>query len=316
MPNLVDYLSFNNTGGALTATYNMGAYPRRALIAKYAGGSGAIGAPWDSRGAVVTYAGLPMTLIGVARWQPGGPGTIDYVSEMWRLLDPPAGAGAFSFASAGNCEKTVTLLTAVGVDQTTPFGVPVTGTGIASPSSLSPASSAGDVVADSICVDSILCAGLTLGPSQVLVACDRTPGGLPVVGGRSQRPGGAASSMAWSWAPPGFSFAHVAVAIKPYIETIRRPIEYTYDIWETNPQVRDAAGRVIHPGLVRSNRWIRLLGATQPTSERPLSFVDDPEIAYIESVQYDGETGRLTIQTSRSELGEVIVARAAGRSTA
>lgn len=316
MPSLIDYLTFNDSGaGPLTATYNMGAYPRRALIAKFAGGSGALGAPWDSRGTVVTYGGLPLVLIGTARYQPGGPGTIDYVSEIWRLLDPPAGAGAFSFATLGNAERSVTLLTAVGIDQATPFGVPVTTTGNAALSSLSPASSPGDVVADSICVDNILCATLTPGPSQVLVACDRTLGGLPVTGGRSQRPGGAASDMSWSWlaAQP---FAHIAVAIKPYIETIRRPIEYTYDIWETNPQVRDAAGRIVPPGQVRANRWIRLLGATQPTSERPLSFVDDPEIAYIEGVQYDGETGRLTIQTSRGEFGDVIVARAAGKSTA
>jgi hypothetical protein len=122
--------------------------------------------------------------------------------------------------------------------------------------------------------------------------------------------------MTWTWPLVGSHFAHIGVAVKPYIETIRRPIEYTYDIWETNPQVRDAAGRIVPPQQIRSNRWIRLLGARQPTSDRPLSFVDDDEVAYIESVQYDGETARLTIQTSRGEFGEVIVARAAGRSTA
>jgi len=312
---LVGPATLANSGGALSGAYVINPYSRRSLLAFYAGGSGAIGAPWDSRGTVVTYAGLPLVLVGQIRYQPGGPGTIDHVAEIWSLADPPLGSGTFSFATVGNANHAIALCLASGINSVTPFGAVITASGGGvTTSSLTPASSEGEVAVSALNVSNPFTTPPTPTAPTTAIGVISSGGGVPTSLGAGQRAGGALSSLTWTWAPAD-SFAHVAVALKPQIETIRRPVEYTYDIWEANPQVRDAAGRVVPPWQVRANRWLRILGTSQPTSERPLSFVDDSEIAYIESVRYDGESGNLSIATNRSELGEVIVARAAGKST-
>lgn len=316
--NLVDFITLANSAGALSGAYVVNPYPRSALLAFYAGGSGAVGAPWDSRGTVVTYAGLPMALIpgAQARYQPGGPGTIDHVAEIWRLLDPPLGSALFSFATLGNANHAVALCLASGINQVTPFGVVVTATGGGvTTASLTPASSDGEVAVSALNVSNPFTTPPTPTAPTTPIGVISSGGGVPTSIGAGFRAGGTLSSLTWTWAPAS-DFAHVAVALKPQVETYRRPVEYTYDIWEANPQVRDAAGRVVPPQQVRANCWMRLLGARQPTSDRPLSFVDDDQIAYIESVRYDGGSGTLSIQTSRGEFGEIIVARAAGKSTA
>jgi hypothetical protein len=158
-----------------------------------------------------------------------------------------------------------------------------------------------------------------IAPAGILPCASQTPVsscGVPFAFGvTSFQPGDGVKTHCYTTTLPGF-WGVLAAPLRSPTSIVRRPVEYTYDIWEANPQVRDAAGRIVPPQQVRANRWIRILGAGQPTSERPLSFVDDSEIAYIESVRYNGDTATLTISTSRSELGEVIVARAAGKSTA
>jgi hypothetical protein len=262
----------------------------------------------------VTYAGLPLALVpGAQAFFGAGPDA--WVAEAWYLLDQPLGANAFSLQTiGGNSIKVVHLLTVAGINQVTPFGVVVTAIGNAVSDSLTPASSAGEVAIDIINKNATANPPVATAP-QVEIGRLWSGGGNPIWGGASYRAGGPLSALEWIWGA-AWDFQHVAFAIKPQIEIYRRPVEYTYDIWEANPQVRDAAGRVVPPQQVRANCWMRLLGARQPTSERPLSFVDDDQIAYIESVRYDGGSGTLSIQTSRGEFGEIIVARAAGKSTA
>jgi len=92
-----------------------------------------------------------------------------------------------------------------------------------------------------------------------------------------------------------------------------RAIEYFYDIY--SGVILDARGHPVSPWEVKANRWIKVTGVFPPTSTKYDSFGEDPEVAYIESVKVR-RGGDLQIKTSKGDLGEVILARAAGGATA
>lgn len=113
----------------------------------------------------------------------------------------------------------------------------------------------------------------------------------------------------------GLSLGIIAVPLRPAETGRARAISYTFDIWDPDQKILDEQGRNVPAWEVKRDRWIRVTGLTLPSSAVYESFSDDPEVAYIESVIYDDMAGSLSIKTSRGELGEVILARAAGRKT-
>lgn len=113
----------------------------------------------------------------------------------------------------------------------------------------------------------------------------------------------------------GLALAIIAVPIRPAETGRRRGVSYTFDIWDPEQKILNEQGRNVPPWEIKRDRWIRVTGLLLPSSEAYDSFADDPEVAYIESVTYDDAADSLSIKTSRGELGEVILARAAGRKT-
>lgn len=94
-----------------------------------------------------------------------------------------------------------------------------------------------------------------------------------------------------------------------------RPVEYTLDVWDPEQRVLDSLGHVVPKYKIKPNNWIRVTGLEFPTAEVYANFYDDPTLAYIESVKYNGETDQVQIVTNRGELPEVIMARLASGST-
>lgn len=108
--------------------------------------------------------------------------------------------------------------------------------------------------------------------------------------------------------------ALIGFALVPASAGKTRAIKYFYDINDPRGIIRDELGRVVPPWQVQANNWIRVSGIFLPTSKKYASFTQDPELAYIEEVQYSVRGG-LRIKTSRGELTEVLFARAASGKT-
>jgi hypothetical protein len=126
-----------------------------------------------------------------------------------------------------------------------------------------------------------------------------------------------AASLTFGWQAVGgtpISAGTMAVSLKPAAPIRSRSIKYFMDINDPAGRIFDNIGRVVPPWQIAPNNWIRVTGLFSPTSKKYASFAQDPELAYIEEVQFSMGRG-LRMKTNRGELADVMLARAAGGKT-
>ena len=235
------------------------------------------------------------------------------------LLAPKSGTNAFSFtAAAGTPNITWVLATYAGVDQTTPWDtVYSTSSGPSTGATIDDTltSAKGEIV--------VAMAGAYSNPYEATLGGDlttlRLDSGLGGTGGTAVR-----TYLADGGGLPAFTsrlnYAYeigaflVNVSLRPATAGKARGVKYFHDINDPYGRILDDLGRVVSPWELRPNRWIKVTGLFLPTSVRYPSFTQDPELAYIEEVSFSIRGG-LKIKTSRGELTEVLLARAAGGKT-
>jgi len=260
----------------------------------------------------VTYAGDAATRISS-----NSPST-NVSSYLYYLLAPKRGENTVSVTWAGaQGNSVVAAASYFGVDQASPFGTEATTNGTSGASFSNPLTSA----QYELCFDWAATAAddaraaVVVGSGQTERHNDVTgSGGASVSVGMSEIAGAPSVTMSYTNGSAGNDFAYIALPMKPAVAEISRAIHYFYDIYDPQGRILDARGRPVEPWRIRPNRWIKVTGIFTPTSKRYSTFTQDPEIAYIEEVEYSSRGG-LRIKTSRGELTEVLLARAAGSKT-
>lgn len=127
----------------------------------------------------------------------------------------------------------------------------------------------------------------------------------------SYKIGAASVTMGWETGVDSQAARILAVSVRDAAVTRTRSVKYFHDINDPQGRIYDDLGRVVMPWELKPDNWIRVSGLFLPTSRKYASFTQDPELAYIEEVQFSVRGG-LRIKTSRGELTEVLLARAAG----
>lgn len=77
--------------------------------------------------------------------------------------------------------------------------------------------------------------------------------------------------------------------------------------------VRDQFEDRVPPEQIRPNNWIAVDGLPRPTSKVQTSLLKDPGMAYIEEVEYDEDSDRVSIKSGRDRFAETLVNRLVGR---
>lgn len=257
---------------------------------------------YNTANMVVTYGGASATLIGSTTDL-----SQDHQVWQWYYLAPPVGASTVVARWDNATSTKAACRTFFNVYQGgTPYSISVTSSGGDSDApSLDVTTVAGEMVVDAV---SSYNSVSTAGAGQ---DTDYAYGQQPAIMGSHETATGPTTTM--SWGAVNY-WTQIATSLKQAVASLDRSITYFFDIYDPRQQILDAWGRPVPPWEIRADRWIKVTGNFLPDGKRYDSFVDDPELAYIESVTYTPQGG-LRIKTSRAELGEVLMARAAGRNT-
>ena len=184
----------------------------------------------------VTYAGVAMTQIG-SSLQFAGSSTTSYTS-FWRLVAPATGVNDIVATFATACDV-ICLggVSAYHVDQDTPLGAVITGTGTATSASVDAVSVAGDLVVDAI--------GISGG--------DGTPGGgqtgrvdttgPPPLEMSTEQATGVTTTMSWTFSSADFAIH--AIALKTV--AAGSPIILTKSVATPPKGIYTVLGRVQNP---------------------------------------------------------------------
>lgn len=247
-----------------------------------------------------------------------------YLGKLWYTTTPKSGSNnvVASLASGNLSHFWAISASFTGVSASTPFGTPVYDTTESSDvdsdhtQSVDVTSAATELVIDAICAHGSGDAGLVAGANQTEV-------GDPVVddganprshGGMSYETGAATTTMSWTQEQFVQDWVQFAVALKPASSGRSRAVHYFYDVNDPLLRILDDQGRPVPAWEIKPDRWMKVTGIFLPSASKPDSFIEDPELAYIESVTFL-PNGNLQIRTSRAEFAEVILARAAGQTT-
>lgn len=265
----------------------------------------------------VTYAGIAMTQY--ASKTIGGAQACDIY--LYYLLGPPVGTADIVLNFSGGSDQVGLVATSyTGVDQASPFigaAQTTSATGSAAALSINVASQINDLaVAHYVCVSLGSGSGiLAVGAGETArINDDSVVSGGSVGFGASDEAG--ASSVAMSWDPTNTEdHGMICVSLRRSTASSKRAVRYTIDAFDAAKRIRDPNGRTVPGYEVEADAWGRIGGLFIPSPERPNSLLDDPSAFYVEGVEYDDESGSITIETSRGQLGEVMLRRLTQGST-
>jgi len=258
----------------------------------------------------VTYNAVPMTQL----WTKVYGGANHGRATCYYLLEPDVGVNNVAFGLGGNCNNAASAQSWSGVDPDVPFGVPVTATAVSNTPTVNVASEADEVVVDAFCCEGFGGDTCAVGAAQTEMFRENAAGGVNEMHGSSYEPGAALVTMSWTLSAVR-EWGIGAVALKPIVDFITRPVEYTLDAWDHEQRILDSAGHDVPRYKIKPNNWCRIVGLESTTAEVYTSNYEDPTLVYFESVSYDGETDEVQIVTNRGDLPEVIMARLATGST-
>lgn len=160
----------------------------------------------------INYGGSNLSLIQTAAKAK------DVRVELWYLKNPPVGTNNVVVTLAGSKKACFAAgaMSYTGVNQTTPFGTPVTSNKTGTSISINVASAAGEVVVD-VAGKQYNSDSFTAGVGQTARWTDKTWNSTlknNVTGGGSEKPGAATVTMLWN-STTSRSWAIVAVPLKP-----------------------------------------------------------------------------------------------------
>ena len=247
-----------------------------------------------------TYAGIPMTLMGLAFI-----GTEK--TYMYGLTNPPVGLNNVVVNIGGNAACAVGSISYFGVDPTVPYGAVATNTGNTNNPTVVVAGGAGELVVDMMGwhgTDSVV----NIGAGQTQRMAAGSGPGLPGIRS-SEELSGPAVTMDWTIVGGAAQWRTVGASLKPLVAARTRAIKYYYDLWGPISAVRDSQAKEVPPDQLRGDTWIEMQGAILPESEIYPSFVEDPSKARIVSVTAKDEDA--TLKASRSQFADVLIKRAA-----
>ncbi len=296
-------------GGPFSATvaaYVPAATPStRMLIACVSGRSdfGAWSLPGQVAKGAVLFTVLPGSTI-VA-------GVPEVGSAIYYLINPSAAAenvvasgGGWANVGGNNRDGVLIVYTVVECNTVAPFGAPATNTGIAALATVTAASQIGDAVIDSL-AHKWGPVGLVIGAGQVFLGQNN---GNWHVGASSFESGAPAVVMSWT-AGGVAEWVSSAVSIRPLTAEVTGSYKYEVNIWQEDLEVKDLQGDVIPPWELESNAFMRLLGFIGPNAEQALDFGDRPDMVYIEGRRWSDSQDKATLQSDRSQFGDVILAK-------
>lgn len=162
----------------------------------------------------VTYAGTAMTSLGV----PANNGNKAVVS-MYYLAAPATGANNVVVTWTGNVNAIVGSVSFTGVDQTTPVGTFAKATGTSTAPSVNVTSGNGQLVVDTVAVETNVALAVGAGQAQQWNASIAGQ----VQGGGSTELGAATVTMSWSFPAPNKRWAIGGVAVKPVTSDQKEP---------------------------------------------------------------------------------------------
>jgi len=254
-----------------------------------------------------TYNGVPMQALCGANYFKS-PGFM-FVG-LWYLIAPPEGV-SYTLAYNGPAENgAVAVDVFSGVDQKSPFGSFFTtgGKAINGAFSQSLASQANNYDLDAIATYSVDPYASNTG-SQTTDSIWGT-GGFGRSGHFCHQAGATTSTFSYTESNGAQGCAYLIAGIRPSTAVRGRGVYYNIDVWDPQRRILDPNGRIVKPWEVEPNHWGRIAGLFLPTPDKPATYVEDPELFFIEGTDYSDDTASLKIETSRGQLGEVMLRRA------
>lgn len=254
-------------------------------------------------------SGLSMTYGGELMAQIDDNTGIDWDIYCWGILAPKEGAQNVIASWTTSRRSNFNVSSYVGVDQDLPYGP---GTvkkevGTSTNSSVSLTSIPGEMCISGVSYRTTTGESITVGTGQTTL---RNNFERPAIGA-SYKAGATTVQMYYDFSVAR-EHGQIGLPMRAFPPGQARGIEYFYDIYSDD--ILDAQGRKIPPWEIKANRWIKVTGVFLPSPIEYESFVQDPTLAYIEEVSYNVRGG-LKIKTSRGELTDVLLARAAGGKT-
>ncbi|MEZ5327485.1 MAG: hypothetical protein R3F19_20740 [Verrucomicrobiales bacterium] len=187
----------------------------------------------------VSYAGQNLTFVGRRRDGTSGTGNIT-LTEVWRLVNPPSGAGTISVSlNASSFGWIVGATTFTGVNQSTPLGTPVLTSGSTGTPTATVNSASGELVFDVIAREWPGSATPGAGQTERWDRSDPDD----ILGASSTEAGASSVTMSWSTDVNTYPWSQVAVPIKA-VTTSATSAVYTQSLAMQDDLVIPAGGQV------------------------------------------------------------------------
>ena len=129
----------------------------------------------------------------------------------------------------------------------------------------------------------------------------------------STEPGAGAVTMSWSWLVFNQEWAIIAVPIKPASPLRSRLTKYHTNSNDPKKRILDVIGRNVPPEQTEVGAWMRSGGPYSITPKKHASLIEEPSIAFIESLHYGARGDRLSMESVTETQLESLFARLGGR---
>lgn len=259
----------------------------------------------------ITYAGIALTKLEDHITAP------PFVRiELWYLKSPSTGANNIVVTLSAAARFCAGGISFTEVDQVDTFGTVAEATGLSMLATVDVVSSTEQLVVDVCGVYNTDVSPLAVGALQTQRYHDESQaavtGNDSIVAG-STEPGAGAVTMSWSWLVRNREWAIIAVPIKPASPLRSRLTKYHTNSNDPKKRILDVIGRSVPPEQTEVGTWIRSEGPYSITPKKHASLIEEPSIAFIESLHYGTRGDRLSIESVSETQLESLFARLGGR---
>ena len=258
----------------------------------------------------ITYAGVALTKLD----DHDSP-IPDVRAELWYLKSPSTGANNIVVTLSAGARFCAGGMSFTEVDQVDTFGTVAEANGFSMLATVNVVSSTEQVVID-------VCAKHNTRDYPIVVGANQTQRyqtanthgvdtGNAIIAG-STEPGAGAVVMSWSWALFNQDWAIIAVPIKPASPLRSRLTKYHTNSNDPKKRILDVIGRNVPPEQTEVGAWMRSEGPYSITPKKHASLIEEPSIAFIESLHYGARGDRLSMESVTETQLESLFSRLGG----
>lgn len=262
-----------------------------------------------------TVTGITFDGIALTKLEDRVSGTPDIRAELWYLKSPSTGAHDIIVTVSAIVRFCAGGQSFTGVDQIDTFGTVAEADGFNMLATVNVVSSTEQVVVDVCAKHNTRDYPIAVGANQTQRYQNANTHGVAtnnaIVCG-STEPGAGAVVMSWSWALFNQEWAIIAVPIKPASPLRSRLTKYHTNSNDPKKRILDVIGRNVPPEQTEVGAWMRSEGPYSITPKKHISLIEEPSIAFIESLHYGARGDRLSMESVTETQLESLFSRLGG----